>query len=87
MTIRYHRRFERKFRSLPPSLRTKTSTAIDRFAANPCDPQLRNHALHGRLSGLRAIAVVGDLRIIFEEHQRYTLVLFLDIGTHEQMYE
>ncbi|MDO8598905.1 MAG: type II toxin-antitoxin system mRNA interferase toxin, RelE/StbE family [bacterium] len=86
MTIRYHRRFDRKFRALPLPLREKTITTIERFTSDPHNPQLRNHQLRGRLVGLRAITVVGDLRIIFEEHRGYALVLFLDIGTHERVY-
>ncbi len=86
MVIRYHRRFERRFRALPSPLREKTIAAIERFTADPHHPQLRNHPLHGWLEGLRAITVVGDLRILFEEHRGYALVLFLDIGTHERVY-
>lgn len=36
--------------------------------------------------GKRAISVMGDMRIIFEEFNDYTLVLMLDVGTHNQVY-
>ena len=36
--------------------------------------------------GLRAISVTSDIRIIFQEFFHYRVVLFLDIGTHSQVY-
>lgn len=86
MTIRYHRRFERKLQNLPRPLREKVVVAIARFVQDPRDPTLHNHPLHGRLAALRAFSVGGDLRVIVQEFDNYTLVLFLDIGTHERVY-
>lgn len=86
MQIQYHRQFEKRFAKLQPQIKKKVITAIQQFAKNPFDPKLRNHALTGRLAGLRAISVMGDLRIIFEEHDHYVLVIMLDVGTHNQVY-
>lgn len=36
--------------------------------------------------GKRSFSVTGDMRIIFEEHENYTMVLMLDVGTHNQVY-
>lgn len=69
-----------------PALRDKAILAIKKFAKNPYDKTLRNHALVGKLHGLRAFSVTGDMRIIFKEYNNYVLVIMLDIGTHSQIY-
>jgi mRNA-degrading endonuclease YafQ of YafQ-DinJ toxin-antitoxin module len=59
---------------------------IDIFLSSPNDKKLLNHNLKGSLLGKRAISVNSDLRIIFEEFDNYTLVVFLDLGTHNRVY-
>lgn len=86
MLIKYHKHFEKHFAKLQPRFKQKVIATIKCFAKNPSAPQLRNHALTGRLAGQRAISVMGDMRIIFEEYDNYTLVIMLDVGTHNQVY-
>lgn len=86
MRVRFARRFTRKFTKLPRPLQHDVTAAMERFTANPLDPTLHNHALHGRMHGLRAFSAGGDLRIIFQEYRGYVLVVVLDIGTHERVY-
>lgn len=86
MDIRFARRFTRKFSKLPKPLQRDVTAVVERFTVNPFDPILHNHALHGRMHGLRACSVGGDLRIIFQEYRGYVLVIMLDIGTHERVY-
>lgn len=86
MQIQYHRQFKKRFAKLQPQIKQKVITAIQQFAKNPFDPKLHNHALTGRLAGQRAISVMGDMRIIFEEHDNYVLVVMLNVGTHNQVY-
>ena len=86
MQIQYHKQFEKRFAKLQPQIKKKVIVTIQQFAKNPFDSRLRNHALTGRLAGQRAISVMGDMRIIFEEHHNYFLVIMLDVGTHNQVY-
>lgn len=86
MKIRYHRYFLKRFKKLSPDIKEKTITAIGKFSRNPRAPNLRNHALKGRLLGKRAFCVTGDVRVIFEEFDDYVLVIMLDVGTHNQVY-
>ncbi len=86
MKIRYHKSFEKSFKKLPQILKNKTKKAIKSFASNPRNPKLKNHALKGKMQGKRAFSVTGDVRIIFEEYENYTLVLMLDVGRHNQVY-
>lgn len=48
--------------------------------------KIGNHALAGKMLGKRAFSVTGSVRIIFKEYDNYVLVLFLDIGSHPQVY-
>jgi len=67
-------------------LKEKVNLSIEKFYQDPFDPSLKNHPLHGGMSGRRSISVTGDVRIIFEEYDNYVLVIMLDIGTHNQVY-
>ena len=86
MIIKYHKRFEKRYKKLSPSLQRKAQQAIEIFQRNPYDIRINNHALAGKMRGQRAFSVTGDVRIIFEESDNYLFVLFLAIGSHPQVY-
>lgn len=86
MEIRRHSNFKKRYGKLSKTLKEKVNLSIQRFFKNPRDPILKNHALSGVMAGKRAISVTGDVRIIFEEHDNYVLVMMLDVGTHNQVY-
>ncbi|MBI2638477.1 type II toxin-antitoxin system YafQ family toxin [Candidatus Peregrinibacteria bacterium] len=86
MDIRYHSYFLKRFKKLSTNLKGKTISAIGKFTKNPHDPSLQNHKLKGSLAGKRAFWVTGDIRVIFEEFNDYILVIILDVGTHNQVY-
>lgn len=86
MQIRYHKNFEKRFIRLSPHLKQKVLLTVEKFSKNPFEKTLYNHPLTGKLTGKRAIAVTRSIRIIFEEYERYTLVIMLDCGTHPQVY-
>lgn len=86
MRLTFHRHFKKSFDKLHLSLQKKTEETLHLFSENPYHPRLKNHKLQGNLHEKRAISVTGDVRIIFEEFEDYTLVLILDVGTHNQVY-
>lgn len=86
MKIEFHRKFTKKIKKLPWPLREKINLAIERFSKNPFDPSLKNHSLSGKMKSFRAFSVALDMRIIFEEHHGYALVIMIDIGNHDQVY-
>lgn len=49
------------------------------------DYPLNDHALTGTKKGKRAFSVASDIRVIYEERDEY--IVFLDIGTHAQVYK
>jgi addiction module RelE/StbE family toxin len=58
---------------------------IKLFVLNPKHPLLKDHKLKGEKKGLRAFHVIGDIRIVYKQITADT-VLFLDVGTHNQVY-
>jgi mRNA-degrading endonuclease YafQ of YafQ-DinJ toxin-antitoxin module len=45
---------------------------------------LDDHALKGKLQGKRAFSVANDIRVVYEETTE--AYIFLDIGSHNQVY-
>lgn len=86
MKIEFSRTFEKQYAKLRSQEKNKVDHVISSFQDNPYDPILKNHSLKGEMKGRRAIAAGGDLRLIFREYEKYTLVLFLEVGSHNQVY-
>ncbi|OGH62113.1 MAG: hypothetical protein A2848_01395 [Candidatus Magasanikbacteria bacterium RIFCSPHIGHO2_01_FULL_50_8] len=86
MHIFFHRVYLKRFHRLSPFIKRLTERTIQIFKENPFDPRLHNHVLHGSMNGRRAISVTHEVRIIFEEKDSHTIILFLDIGRHDQVY-
>lgn len=86
MQIRFHKSFLKKYNKLSLCQRKLVDEALDKFAHNPFEKSLKNHALKGRLKGLRSISVAFDLRLVFLEKDHYLEVLFVNVGSHNQVY-
>lgn len=86
MRLIRHKNFRKHYDRCDAYIQNKADVAIKKFCNNPFDPSIHNHPLSGEMSGKRAISVTGDIRIIFEEHDDYVLVIMLEIGTHNQVY-
>lgn len=54
------------------------------FIDNPRNSILKDHALKGKKSSFRAFSVTSDIRIIYQVVN--DIAVFLDIGTHNQVY-
>ncbi len=81
----FSKQFIKQWRALPPKKQTKVIATIELFRQNPKARSLRLHELKGEFAGTWSISAGGDLRI----HFRYdcdTLVFFLAVGTHAQLY-
>ena len=86
MNIKYHKRFEKQFKKLLEKDKQKVIKIVDLFIVNHQDRRLRNYSLKGTLLDKRSISAGPNLRIIFEEFNNYTLVVFLDLGKHNRVY-
>ena len=58
--------------------------AVTLFIEDPQHPDLHVHELKGRMNNKKAFSVDDDCRVIFiEDPDKF---LFLDIGTHDEVY-
>jgi len=86
MEVRYARRFQKQLAKLQKHEKIAVADTIVAFGKNPFDPKLKNHALKGTMKGKRSLSAGFDLRIIFEEHDGYTVVIMVAVGTHQKVY-
>jgi addiction module RelE/StbE family toxin len=86
MKIQYSKEYYKDFKKLDKRSREAVNSAVLLFEKDPFNRVLRNHALKGRRSGFRSIDAGFDLRIIFREEGGYTIVFFVEVGTHSQIY-
>jgi addiction module RelE/StbE family toxin len=57
---------------------------LNLFTHSPDDPSLRDHALKENKQGLRAFSITPDIRVVY--FIREGAAIFIDIGTHKQVY-
>jgi mRNA-degrading endonuclease YafQ of YafQ-DinJ toxin-antitoxin module len=55
------------------------------FMADRTDPKLKDHHLSWGMQGKRAFSITKDIRVVYKETD--DVFLFLDIGTHGQVYK
>lgn len=67
----------------------KLSKAFDAryrlFVVGERDYPLNDHPLTGNMAGKRAFSITADVRVVYEETEDE--IVFLDVGTHNQVYE
>ena len=77
-------RFKRSFKKLSESSQKKLRGKIKLFVQDPFDPRLRTHKLKPREKQYYAFSIEYDLRVVFRFEK--DSVIFLDIGTHDEVY-
>jgi mRNA-degrading endonuclease YafQ of YafQ-DinJ toxin-antitoxin module len=80
----FRKSFKRKIRG-NKNLEHRFRDRVGIFQNDPFDPRLRTHQLSGQLQGLWSFSVDYDTRVIFSFIES-NKVLFVDIGTHEEVY-
>lgn len=83
-TIHFNKHYTQRIESTP-ALKKRYIERVNLFLKNPKNPILRSHALIGNKKGQKSFSITEDYRIIYEEFKEY--YIFLDIGTHSQVYE
>ena len=86
MEIKFGRRYLKQYAKLNKTKKNSIDIAIKKFVNNQFDDSLYNHPLKGRRNGQRSISAEPDLRILFEVYGDYIFVLFLEVGSHSQLY-
>lgn len=85
MEIRTSAHFERRYKKLPQEIKEKAKKQEKFFIANAFDSRVSTHKLHGKDADKWAYSVDYEYRIkfLFLDDGR---VLYLDIGTHDEIY-
>jgi proteic killer suppression protein len=80
----FRKAFKRRVRG-NKNLEIRFRDRVAIFQENPFDPRLKTHRLSGQLQGLWSFSIDYDARVIFSFTDP-NLALFVDIGTHEEVY-
>ncbi len=83
--ISYSSHFLRQVKKLSAVDQKKLSQKIEMFKKNPSDIRLRTHVLSGRLKKYFAFSLDHSQRVIFMKPKQFT-ILFIDVGTHDEVY-
>ena len=88
MRITYSKQFEKQLRKAPVKIIEAFRERRKLFHQNPLNPLLHNHALSGKMKGLRSIYITGDWRAIYSEvkEEDELIIVFEMLGTHCQLY-
>jgi len=76
----------RRFRTRHPKLEARLVCVLQDLAADPYQPHLRLHELHGRFEGQQAVTIDYSHRIRLVVRTRAQEIELLDIGTHDEVY-
>ena len=86
MIFTRNKKFRKAYRKLSSKKKAQVDRAVVIFVKNPKAEKLRNHVLRGKYKGLNSMSAAGDLRIIFKIRGDYVEVIFLNVGSHNQVY-
>ena len=86
MSIRFAKTFHKGMRMLSEKNQIRVLATLRVFEKDPFTPSLRNHKLQGVKKNLHSITAGYDLRLVYSEKDGHALVLFIDVGSHEEVY-
>ena len=88
-TSSFERAYRKSVRNRPQRQR-KIDQALRVLETDLYASSLNTHKLHGKLSGLMACSCGYDCRIVFrieeDEKTKDTMVILIDMGTHDEVY-
>jgi addiction module RelE/StbE family toxin len=86
MQIDYSSNFKKRIKKIPRQVSEKFFIRLELLKKDKFNPVLNNHKLHGEYQGFNSINITGNFRAIFK-HVNENHILFIDIGTHPELYE
>lgn len=86
MRIRYQKSFSEQFTKLSKIQKQLVKDAIEVFAEDPSNNDLRNHPLKDEWINYRSITADDDLRLHYRVINEDT-ALFVAVGNHNQLYK
>jgi len=87
--LRFSKDFQKDLVRLNEAQKKQLNKKLELFQDHPDHPSLRNHKLHGRMTGFYSINISGDIRAIYEILGKTgddILIGFMRLGTHNQLY-
>jgi len=86
MLVKYSKKFIKEFEKCPAGIKNAFKTRLEIFLDNQYHPLLGNHNLKGKLKDRYSINISGDYRAIFREIEPNSIVCFIAIGSHSELY-
>lgn len=86
VTTSHFDRRSRRFVRAHPDLRARLARVLRDLEADPFQPYLRLHPLHGELEGLHAVSLTHGYRVVLTLQIRETTIVLLDVGSHDEVY-
>jgi len=86
MEIELHRNFLKDYIKQSKKIQEKFKEKRNLFIKNMFHTLLNNHTLSGKYEGYRSINITGDIRAIFYVKLDGDVV-FINIGSHSELYE
>lgn len=86
MQVSYKRSFEKQLAKLSQKEKDFFKKRYALFLEDTDNELLNIHQLHGEHSGCKSFNVTSNLRVIYKKLND-TLVVFIAIGTHSELYE
>lgn len=77
---------EKSFLKKHSELRQRYFKTLLLLEQNPLHPSLRLHPMRGRLTGLHSVSISMRYRITLELELREQEIVFVNIGSHGEMY-
>ena len=86
LIVTFSKNFKKSFRKRDKFVQKKIRERIRLFREDPFNTVLNNHKLHGEYGGCNSINITGNFRVVFE-YLDESHIIFLDIGTHPELYK
>ncbi|OGK60216.1 hypothetical protein A3I56_00105 [Candidatus Roizmanbacteria bacterium RIFCSPLOWO2_02_FULL_43_10] len=87
MQVEYHKNFIKNYRKRygnNSKIQKQYAKRLRIFLRDSNKPLLRDHSLRGDKITLRAFSITGGIRVVYK--QIGDRIIFLDVGTHNQVY-
>jgi addiction module RelE/StbE family toxin len=78
--------FDKKYLKLGNKIRSKFRERRDLFENEPASRILNLHKLEGKFENLWSINITGDYRAIFYYKDNKQTAVFVNIGTHSELF-
>lgn len=76
--------FIKRLASAPIEIKRGFREALELFSESPSHAALRSHLLTEKYAGIRSIDVTSDWRALYRNERER--IIFVDLGTHDQLY-